>query len=125
MFKIVLTNNIEDTELTFNVRETPIAKKWFAELCKNYSIYENDRFSNWGSNRELINDINKQIDIINQYQHIIDQKASVTTTQDQLNYLHKFFEDLRGEIITGTAWFHNAPVEVQIALEKFNIRIHL
>jgi hypothetical protein len=64
MFKIVLTNNIEDTELIFKVRETSIAKKWFAELCKNYSIYENDRFSNWGANYELINDINKQIDII-------------------------------------------------------------
>jgi virulence-associated protein VapD len=124
MFKIVLTNNIEDTELTFKVRETSIAKKWFAELCKNYSIYENDRFSNWGANCELINDINKQIDIINQYQYIVDQTVSVTTTQDQLNYLHKFFEDLRGDIVIGTTWFHNAPAEVQIALEKFNIRIH-
>ena len=53
MFKIILTNNKEDIALTFKVRETPIAKKWFAELCKNYSIYENDRFSNSSDPGEL------------------------------------------------------------------------
>jgi hypothetical protein len=124
MFKIVLTNNIEDSELLFKVRETPIAKKWFDELCKNYSIYENDRFSNWSINYNLINELNRQIDIINNYENIIDRNVSITTTQDDLNYLHKFFEDLRGEVTIGTAWFRQAPEDVKIALEKFNILIH-
>lgn len=124
MFKIVLTNNIEDGELTFKVRKTPIARKWFDELCKNYSIYEDDRFSNWSINYNLINDLNKQIDIINNYEKIIDRKVSITTTQEELNYLHKFFENLRGEVTVGTTWFHNAPTDVKTALEKFNILIH-
>jgi len=124
MFKIVLTNNIEDGKLIFKVRETPIAKKWFGELCKNYSIHEDDRFSNWGTNYNLINDLNKQIDTINNYEKIIDRKVSNTTTQADLNYLHKFFENLRGEITVGTTWFHNAPIDVKTSLEKFNILIH-
>jgi len=125
MFKLVLTNNLEDAELAFKVKETPIAKKWFGELCKNYPIYENNRFGSWDLDYNLIDDLNKQIDVINMYEYIIHRKASVTTTQQDLNYLHKFFEDLRGEATVGTAWFHNSPVEVQTALEKFNILIHL
>jgi hypothetical protein len=124
MFKIVLTNNIEDGELIFKVRETPIAKKWFTELCKNYSIYEDDRFSNWSVNSNLIHEINNQIDIINNYENIIDRKASIASTQTDLNYLHKFFEDLRGEVTVGTTWFHNSPTDVKTALEKFNVLIH-
>ena len=125
MFKVILTNDLEDAELTFKVKETPIAQKWFSELCKNHSIYEGDRFSNWHADYDLIEDLNMQINIINAYDRIIDRNASITTTQDDLNYLHKFFEDLRGEVTTGTPWFHKAPIEVKTALEKFNILIHL
>ena len=125
MFKIVLTNSIEDADLLFKVRDTPIAKKWFSELCKNYTIYEDDRFSSWNLDHNLIDDLNNQIDIINMYDNIIDRKASITTTQYDLNYLHKFFEDLRGQATTGTPWFHSSPAEVKTALEKFNLLIHL
>lgn len=124
MFKVTLTNGVEDAELVFKVRNTTIAQKWFAELCKDYSIHEDDRFSNWGINDQLVTDLNTQIDIINAYENIIDRKASSTTTQDDLNYLHKFFEDLRGEVQVGTPWFHTAPDNVKSALEKFNILIH-
>jgi hypothetical protein len=124
MFKIILTNNIEDGELLFKVRETPIAKKWFSELCKNYSIYEDDRFSNWGADNNLIEDLNQQIVIINNYDNIIDRKVSDSSTQDDINYLHKFFDELMGEVTVGTTWFHNSPTNVKTALEKFNILIH-
>ena len=124
MFKVVLTDGKEETELTFTVRETPIAKKWFSELCKDYPIYENDRFTNWSLDNHLIDELNRQIDIINAYENIIDRRASVSTTQDDLNYLHKFFEDLRGEVIVGTPWYHRAPDNIKKAVEKFNVLIH-
>lgn len=124
MFRVILTNGKEDTSLTFKVRSTAIAKKWFDELCKNYPIHEANRFSNWNLENQLIDQLNKQIDIINSYDNIIDRKASTTMSQDDLNYLHKFFEDLRGEVTVGTAWFHSAPVNVKTALEKFNVLIH-
>lgn len=124
MFKVILTNGREDAALTFKVRDTPIAKKWFNELCKNYPIHEADRFSNWGLENSLVDHLNEQIDIINSYENIIDLKASANTTQKDLNYLHKFFEDLRGEITVRTPWYDRAPNNVRIALEQFNILIH-
>jgi hypothetical protein len=123
MFNLVLTNGTEDLSLQFKVRDTDISKKWFNEFAKNYPLYETDRFSNWGK-QNFITQLNQQIDIINSYQQVIDRKVSDTTNQQDLNYLHKFFEDLRGEATIGTPWFHSAPIEVQNALEKFNILIH-
>ena len=123
MFELILTNEVDDLILTFKLRNTEIANKWFAELSKNYELYETDRFSNWGTNNFVVQ-LNKQIDIINGYDDIIDRKVSSTTNQSDLNYLHKFFEELRGEANVGTNWFRNAPDEVKIALEKFNILIH-
>ena len=124
MFNIILTNGIEDTELTFKVRETTIAQKWFDELSKNYPIFENDRFTNWSHDNNLVNDLNEQIRIINSYEKIIDYTVSDKTTQKELNYLHKFFEDLRGEVTVGTEWFNNAPMYVKSATERLNILIH-
>lgn len=123
MFKIVITNEVEDFELLFSVRETEIAKKWFSELQKDYSIYEDFRFTKWG-NKDIIEKLNHYIDIINNYDQIIDKKVDQDVTQEDLNYLHKFFEDLRGEVEIGTEWFNNSPSLVQNAVEKFNILIH-
>jgi virulence-associated protein VapD len=123
MFELVLTNDIEDLSLVFKLKNTEIANKWFDELSKKYELYEIDRFSNWANN-DFINQLNKQIDIINEYDNIIDKKVSTSTKQKDLNYLHKFFEDLRGEATVGTKWFKNAPDNVKTALEKFNILIH-
>jgi len=125
--KLVLTiaNDIDKLELEFSVRDTPIAHKWFDEVAKNYSLYEIDRFSNWGTTKETyVERLNTQIDIINRYQRIIDKKVSVDSTQDDMNYLHKYFEDLRGEATVGTDWYNSAPNHVQSAVDQFNIVIH-
>jgi len=123
LFKIVFTNGNDDVELTFKVHSTSIAKKWFAELSKNYSIFENDRFTNWG-NASSIDQLNQLIDVINSYEFIIDKKLTDNFNQDDLNYLHTFFESFRGEIDQKTKWFNQAPISIQQSLEKFNILIH-
>lgn len=123
MFKLILTNGIENAEILFKIRDTKIAKKWYLELCKNYELYETDRFTNWGQTN-LINKINEHITIINGYEKIIDKVLSSTPTQLELNYLHKFFEDLRGDVVNGTEWFNNAPKKIKNSVEQFNILIH-
>lgn len=123
MFKIILTNDVQDHELNFRVRNTPIAQKWFLELQKNYKIYEDDRFTKWG-NKNLIEKLNECIDIINAYDNIVNRKLEDDVSQDDLNYLHKFFEDLRGEVEERTEWFDQSPTYIQQAVEKFNILIH-
>jgi len=123
MFKIILTNGAEDLELEFKVRSTDIAKKWFDELSRSYPLYEVDRFTNWG-NSDLISELNEQINIINSYQDLVPSLTN-EVTQEKLNYLHKFFEDLIGDVTKGsTEWFNAAPLHVQEAVRKFNILIH-
>jgi hypothetical protein len=123
MFKLILTNGFEDYELFFKTRDTDIAKKWATELCKNYKLYETNRFTNWGD-VDLISKINEQIRIINSYDNTIDKLLSNTPTQSELNYLHKFFEKLRGDVVKGTTWFKNAPAQIKDSTEQFNILIH-
>lgn len=123
MFELVLTNGVDDLNLLFCVRNSNIAYKWFDELCKNYELYETDRLTNWGS-RNFVDEINQCIEIINKYDSFIDRYASSKTTQQDLNYLHKFFEDARGEIAEGTNWFDSAPDNVKDAVQKFNVLIH-
>lgn len=125
MFNLILTNGKEDTSIPFKVRDTNIAQKWFNELCKNYPLYETDRFTNWGI-QNFIPELNKCIDTIKQHGIHIDRYISSASTnmQGDLNYLHKFFEDLRGEVIEGTEFFNNANTEAQEAIERFNVLIH-
>lgn len=123
MFNLILTNGEQDLVLQFIVRNTEIAKKWYTELKKNYEIYEDNRFTDWG-NQNFVEQINHCIDVINKYQPIIDMKVTGKTTQKDFNYLHKFFENLRGEITERTEWFDNAPDDVKFAVERFNILIH-
>lgn len=125
MFELVLTNGKEDLSLFFKLRNTKIAYKWYLELCKSYELFETDRLDHWGTNKDTyINELNKQIDIINQYQYTVDRYVSSDITQQDLNYLHKFFEDLRGEVTEGTTWYNNAPEHVQTAVMRFNVLIH-
>lgn len=121
--KVILTNGKQDFELDFEVRNNPTAQKWFDEVSKDYEILEDDRFINWGSHN-IIDEMNCHIDTVNSYDNIIDKKVSTTTTQRDLNYLHKFFEDLRGEIEESTDWFDSAPNHVKRSVERFNVLIH-
>jgi hypothetical protein len=116
-------------QLVFDVLDSDIARAWASEINKNYTLHETDRFYSWPNdqrNKEYyINTINDKINIINTYYpHIITTKATLDIDQLQLNYLHKFFELLRGEVTEGTEFFKNAPTIVQNALSEFNIAIH-
>ena len=123
-------NNVELMhQLIFDVLDSDIAKVWASEISKNYTLHETDRFYSWPNdqrNKEYyINTINDKINIINTYYpDIITTKATLDIDQPQLNYLHKFFELLRGEVTEGTEFFKNAPIVVQNALSEFNIAIH-
>ncbi len=123
MFNVILSNGVEDITLEFKLRNTDIARKWFSEISKNYKLYETNRFSNWGNNN-YIDRLNYHIDIINTYDNIIDSKVTKCSTQQDLNYLHKFFEDLRGDVVTGTVWYNNAPQTIKHSINEFNILIH-
>lgn len=115
--------------IVFDVIDSNIAKAWALEIGKRYPLYETDRFYSWPNDQRdkeyYINAINDKINIINTYYpDTIPTKATLDIDQPQLNYLHKFFEILRGEVIQCTEFFNNAPTIVKNALQDFNIAIH-
>ena len=122
MFRILFKNNKDSKWVYFDTYDTNIAKKWYKELYNHNELYENTRFTDWpGQDKRYIKLINKQIEIINRYDRVID--IFVTNCTD-LNLLHTYFEDLRGDVTEGTQWFNNAPKEIKVAVEQFNILIH-
>jgi hypothetical protein len=122
---ITLTNGVNDYTLLFDLLNTNIANKWFLEIDKNYPLFEDWRFTGWPDSNwtadTYIQAINECVEIVNRYQPNTIPVADVTT---DLNYLHKFFETLRGSVLTPTAWYTSAPSSVQEAVSKFNVYIH-
>ena len=124
MFKITLGNNNSTLDLKFTILESRIAKKWYTELCKNYELYETTRFTDWNSNN-IVPLINNEISIINNYSYVITKNCPNVPTQKDFNQLHKFFEDLRGEVEIGTNFYVMAPIQIKQSLERLNVYIHM
>lgn len=125
-FELVLGNGQNTVSLFFNIFETDIAQLWANEISKNYSLYEDDRFTQWpGSVKDDVyykSNLKYHINIINSYDQIIELENY--NQQEFLNILHKHFEDLRGHVDYSTVWYDHAPSNVQQSVDKLNILIH-
>lgn len=121
---ITLVNDTDSKDIIFDLFDTNIAKKWYAEIEKNYPIFEDWRLTGWPNSvwtaEKYIEEIDKCIEIVNSYEpNTITLKGS-----DDPNHLHKFFETLRGGVLSPNPWFENAPEYVQAAVSNFNVLIH-
>jgi hypothetical protein len=126
---ITLTNGFLDRDIYFDLIENNISNRWFSVLEKSCSqIRECDRFTNWPETYKNINffisELNSQIDIINKYDNCVYHRLTEDSSQEQMNILHRYFENLRGERNTGTPWYNTAPDYVKSAVDRFNILIH-
>lgn len=126
-FVVTLTDNTSDKNLVFNVYQTDIAYRWAEEVSKNYPLYETERFQGWTNSKKdlsyYISTLTEQIEIVNNYK-TETIKFNNIFNQEELNYLHKFFEDLRGHVVEGTTFYNTAPIQVKSAIDKFNVLIH-
>jgi hypothetical protein len=69
--------------------------------------------------------LNKQIDTVNYYYpNLINTQVEDNPDQKTMNYLHTFFEKLRGPVGEESDWFRSANIEAQDAICRFNILIH-
>lgn len=123
--KVTLGNTDSDYDLVFDLNNTNIANRWFLEIDKNYPIFEDWRFTGWPNSiwdsDRYLQEINNCINIVNEYQ---PNSIPIADTDTDLNYLHKFFETIRGGTLTPTEWYSLAPDAVQQAVLKFNVYIH-
>ena len=131
--KIDFTNHSSTLELTWKLRNIPVAYRWLERLATaqhlNYPIDDPKRFYGFNDrNAEIklaVDLINEDIDVINSYQKIIDRNLTDVTDQDTLNYLHHIFEVYHGLLDQqNTEYWNNAPDAVRKALARLNIDVH-
>jgi hypothetical protein len=124
-FILTLENDNSTYDITFDIFSTSIAQRWASEVEKNYPFFETTRFQGWPDKdfNYYVTELEKQITIVNRYRpNTVDNVGFVN--QEKLNYLHKFFEVLRGPIESGTDFYNTAPADVKDAIMKFNVLIH-
>jgi hypothetical protein len=130
MYKLVitLTNGREDKNLVFNIHNSNIAARWAKEIQNNYPLYEKNRFQGWPNSYKDLDyykqELLKQVDIINGYLPRTIYGFENLESQDLFNYLHKFFENLRGEADDGTEFYKAVPLHIKTAIDLFNVLIH-
>ena len=119
--------------LDFALRPNNLAQRWVKKVRAaqrlKYSIDQPDRFYGFRTLAEdtqhAIDHINQQIDIINQYQLIIDRRMTDMNDQDTLNYLHHVFENYHGLLDQQHHEFwQQAPEPVRQALARLNTAVH-
>jgi hypothetical protein len=131
-FCVAFAKPDQQLTLTFETYDTPLAGRWYdllaAVLAQDPTLREADRLydfpgSSWDE-QAVVARINECIRIINEHQQCIAETASVGCSRSQLNILHKSFEDLRGGVLTPTAFWHTAPADIRAAVNEYNVQIH-
>jgi hypothetical protein len=126
------SNNLDSFTLQYQLRDNSVVPKWCERIesaQKKYTIDDPNRFYGFGSLRDQEQDaltrINNVIDIINDFESIIDRKLQSIQDQDTLNYLHHIFEEYHGLLDQQTHEFwQRAPDLVRKSLANLNIFVH-
>jgi hypothetical protein len=123
----------DELALRFTLRDTSIARKYFAALGEcvrdGYAFHDPDRFYNFPhSPRDrawIADEINRCIDVVNAHAPgTIAHRVTARMEQDLLNVLHLHFERYRGRVLEPAPFYAAAPPPVQRALDDLNLAIH-
>jgi hypothetical protein len=123
-------NQLEPITLRYRLRNNPIVPKWIERVQsaqQQYKIDDAQRFYGLGSNQVeyALTNINKCIELINSFEHLIDRTLTDINDQDTLNYLHNIFERYHGLLDQqNTDFWLRAPEQVRKALADLNIAVH-
>lgn len=120
--KFFLTLNNE-LDIEFDLIDNGISQLWAQEIANDYPLYETERFYGWPNSVKnidyYINELNDCIDKLP-----YDIKKIDSYNQEYLNYLHRYFETLRGPIDVGTITYNNSTETEKSIIDRFNILIH-
>jgi hypothetical protein len=133
-FYIEFKNQEETLTLKFETHSHATAKKWYQELVeqlqRNSNLKENNRLYHFPNNtwslENIVSELKNRADIINAYEFYIPEADQIDVAIDQtlLNILHKYFEEMRGGILSPGEYYTNAPWDVKQAIEDYNVLIH-
>lgn len=117
--------------LEFQILDNPFANLWLERMYSrgDYPLDHPDRFYGFNTQETEIQRaefyIQRQINIINNYQLIIERPFTRYNDQDCLNYLHNIFERFHGQLDQqDTEFWAQAPYEIKQALSELNLAVH-
>lgn len=133
MFYLDLEKDNNVVTIEFQQNGTTLGQKWSEalrdEIDKGIELPQSDRIYNlnneWSEDRILL-ELNDCIDKINEYEHVIDYKLTpgYGITQDDCNFLHHYFETLRGENEQPVEFYDHAPRHIKKEIDHLNVLIH-
>jgi len=116
----------------FNLTPHKVSQTWanlLAVASKKHTVDDPGRFYGFHNKAEqikqAISKINQTIDVINEFEPIIEKYVTSVDEQDTLNYLHHIFEIYHGLLNQQThELWSRAPDIVHRALADLNILVH-
>lgn len=130
-FFVEFEENNNKLLLEFITYETPIGIKWAeelkAQLFRTEELNENDRLYNFGNNwpiERIVSKLNDCIQSINEWREFIPYKLGIPVNQEILNKLHKYFEDMRGGVLSPGEFWNEAPENIKRCISDYNVLIH-
>lgn len=129
---MILTVDLVDLSLQFQVLQTPMAKLWLERMDQRHQWPLDDPGRFYGFNTQqqdeqvALSKIQECVQGINDWQPLINRTLRTVHDQDTLNYLHNLFEQWHGLLDQHPthAVYGSIPNEVRQHLANLNIAVH-
>ena len=129
---MILTVDLVDLSLQFQVLQTPMAKLWLERMDQRHqwSLDEPGRFYGFNTQQQdeqvALAKIQECVQGINDWQSLVNRTLHTVHDQDTLNYLHNLFEQWHGLLDQHPVHpvYGNIPNEVRRHLANLNIAVH-
>lgn len=129
---MILTVDLVDLSLQFQVLQTPMAKLWLERMDQRHQwpLDDSGRFYGFNTQQQdeqvALEKIQECVQGINDWQPLVNRTLHTVHDQDTLNYLHNLFEQWHGLLDqhpTHPVYGH-IPDEVRQHLANLNIAVH-
>ena len=129
---MILTVDLVDLSLQFQVLQTPMAKLWLERMDQRHQWPLDDPGRFYGFNTQQQDEqlalakIQECVQGINDWQPLINRTLHTVHDQDTLNYLHNLFEQWHGLLDQHPVHpvYGDIPNEVRRHLANLNIAVH-
>jgi hypothetical protein len=129
---MILTIELLDLPLQFQILNTPVAKLWLERmnLRNQWPLDDTKRFYGFNNSidekRIALERIQQCIQGINSWQPLVDRTLESTADQDTLNYLHNIFEQWHGLLDDRPVHptYGAIPDDVRQHLAMLNVSVH-
>jgi hypothetical protein len=129
---MILTIDLDDLSLKFQILDTPVAELWLERMSlrDQWPLDDTQRFYGF-NNSELdksiaLKKIQECVDSINAWKPLIKQNLTDVDDQDTLNYLHNVFEQWHGLLDQQPehSEYGTIPSDVRQHLSDLNVCVH-